>query len=102
MRHYPRIAFRRRRGGIMALAAGIARTTINPPLDIPSGMWVAQRHVRGEGVDMDLWATALVLADGDLQLALLDFDLCFLPDGQCAAIREAVAVATGIPAGCVL
>jgi hypothetical protein len=86
----------------MALEAGIARTTINPPLDIPSGMWVAQRHVRGEGLDMDLWATALVLADGDLQLALLDFDLCFLPDEQCAAIRQAVSDATGIPAGRVL
>src|SRR5215831_11370604 len=82
----------------MALEAGIARSTINPPLDIPSGMWVAQKHVRGEGLDMDLWATALVLADGELQLALLDFDLCFLPDEQCAAIRQAVEIATEIPA----
>jgi len=86
----------------MALEAAIARTTINPPLDIPAGMWVAQKHIRGEGLDMDLWATVLVLADGDLQLALLDFDLCFLPDEQCASIRQAVSVATGIPPNHVL
>ena len=34
----------------MALKAGVGRTTINPPLDIPSGMWMAQKHVRGEGL----------------------------------------------------
>jgi neutral ceramidase len=82
----------------MALEAGIARTLINPPLDIPSGMWVAQKHVRGEGLDMDLSATALVLADGDLKVAILDFDLCFLSDAQAAAIQSAVSAATGIPA----
>lgn len=86
----------------MALEAGIARTLINPPLDIPSGMWVAQKHVRGEGLDMDLTATALVLADGDLRIALLDFDLCFLSDAQAAAIRSAVSAATGIPVSNVL
>jgi neutral ceramidase len=82
----------------MALQAGIARTLINPPLDIPSGMWMAQKHVRGEGLDMDLTATALVLADGDLRAAILDFDLCFLSDEQAAAIRTAVEAATGISA----
>src|SRR5207245_1700864 len=75
---------------------------INPPQDIPSGMWMAQRHVRGEGLDMDLFATALVLADGDLRVAILDFDLCFLSNAQAAAIRTAVETATGIPAASVL
>ena len=86
----------------MALAAGISRATINPPLDIPSGMWMAQRHVRGEGLDMDITATALVLADNDLRVAILDFDLCFLSDAQSAAIREAVGTAIGIPTNNVL
>lgn len=81
----------------MALKAGIARTSINPPLDIPSGMWMAQKHVRGEGLDMDLFATALVLTDGGLRVAMIDFDLCFLPDEQAAAIRDAVQAVTGIP-----
>lgn len=82
----------------MALQAGIARTLINPPLDIPSGMWMAQRHVRGEGLDMDLSTTALVLADDDVRAVILDFDLCFLSDAQAAAVRSAVGAATGIPA----
>jgi hypothetical protein len=82
----------------MALHAGIARTLTNPPLDIPSGMWMAQKHVRGEGLDMDLAATVLLLADGDLRVIILDFDLCFLADSQDAAIRSAVSAATGVPA----
>ncbi|MFN0171586.1 MAG: neutral/alkaline non-lysosomal ceramidase N-terminal domain-containing protein, partial [Bryobacteraceae bacterium] len=81
----------------MALLAGIARTTINPPLDIPSGMWMAQKHVRGEGLDIDLYATALVLEDGGERVVLLDLDLCFLPDSLCSAIREAASQGAGVP-----
>ena len=84
------------------LQAGIARTLINPPLDIPSGMWMAQRHVRAEGQDMDLVLTALVLEDRGLRVALLDFDLCFLSNAQAASVRQAVEAASGIPAGHVL
>lgn len=65
-------------------------------------MWMAQRHVRGEGLDMDFSVTALVLADGDLRVALLDFDLCFLSDSQALGIRQAVETATGIPAASIL
>ena len=46
---------------------------------------------------MDLYATVLVLADGDLRVAMIDLDLCFLPDEQAASIQKAVAEATGIP-----
>jgi hypothetical protein len=60
-------------------------------------MWVAQRHVRAEGLDMDLYATVLVLADGDVRAALIDLDLCFLGDRQAAAIRRSVGDAAGIP-----
>jgi hypothetical protein len=80
----------------MALAAGIGRVCINPPLDIPNGMWLAQKHVRGEGLDLDLQATALVLAEGETRVALLDLDLCFLQDQQAKTIRQLVSEATGI------
>jgi neutral ceramidase len=86
----------------MTIQAGVARTSITPPLDTPNGMFVAQKHVRPEGLDMDLYATALVLEDGDLRIVLLDFDLCFLPDGISEAIRAEVETATGIPASHVL
>lgn len=81
----------------MALQAGIARACINPPLDIPNGMWVAQKHVRAEGLDMNLYATALVLADGDLRVALVDLDLCLLLDPFISTIRNCVCESTGIP-----
>jgi len=59
-------------------------------------MFVAQTHVRAEGLDMDLYATALALADGDLRIVLLDIDLCFLPDPIAEAVRSAVADATRV------
>ncbi len=86
----------------MTLRAGIARACINPPLDIPNGMWAAQEHVRGEGLDMDLHATVLVLADDALRVALIDLDLCFLQDDLAATIRRLVGVAADIPPGQVL
>ena len=81
----------------MTLQAGFGCTLINPPLNIPSGTWMAQKHVRAEGLDMDLRAIALVLTDGPLSVALIDLDICFLSDNQAAAIRRAVHESTGIP-----
>lgn len=81
----------------MALEVGVGRACINPPLDIPNGMWVAQRHVRAEGLDMNLLATVLVLADGDTRVALLDLDLCFLQDALATAVRNMVGQAAYVP-----
>lgn len=80
----------------MALQAGFGRTLINPPSHIPAGTWMAQKHVRASGLDMDLRATALVLSDGPLSVAIIDLDLCFLSDTQAAALRQAVHESTGI------
>ncbi len=81
----------------MALEVGVGRACINPPLNIPNGMWVAQTHVRGEGLDMDLRATVLILADGELRVALIDLDLCFLQDALATAIRKMVGKAARVP-----
>ena len=86
----------------MAFQAAVARTCITPPLDIPNGMWVAQHHVRAEGLDSDLFVRALALADGGLQVVLLDFDVCFLPDRISNAIRNEVGNAVGLPSTSVL
>jgi hypothetical protein len=80
----------------MSLHAAFARICITPPLIIPNGMWVAQRHVRSEGVDADLYVRALALADGELKVIVLDFDVCFLPDQISEAIRNTVSSATGL------
>src|SRR3990172_3629171 len=81
----------------MALSAGFGRSLINPPLDIPSGMWMAQKHVRGLGLDMDFFVTALVVSDGDTEVSLIYFYLFFLRDRRAAAIRRAVRDVTDIP-----
>jgi len=78
------------------LEAGIARSNITPPLDIPSGLWMAQKHVLPEGLHQDLWVTALAIRDGSEMIVMLDFDLVMLSDTQTAAIREAVAAAANI------
>ncbi|MEX2534585.1 MAG: hypothetical protein WD273_03210 [Trueperaceae bacterium] len=78
------------------LEAAVARGNITPPLDIPNGMWVAQRHVRGEGLHQELWVTALYLKDGDQEVIVLDFDLCILSDQQAVDIRQTVSKATGV------
>jgi hypothetical protein len=79
------------------LKAGIGRANINPPLDIPSGLWMAQKHIFAEGLHQDLWVTALAIADGDKQIVMLDFDLVMLSNVQEVAVRQAVADTTGIP-----
>lgn len=37
----------------MALQVGFGRTLINPPSHIPAGTWMAQKHVRASGLDME-------------------------------------------------
>ena len=77
--------------------AGVGRSVITPPLDIPNGWWRTQEHVRAQALDMDLYATALVFARGDERVALIDLDLCILFDEQDAAIRQACQRLTGLP-----
>ena len=86
----------------MALHAGVGRVDITPVPDIPNGMWMAQRHVRAEGIHQKLWLTALALADGAERVLLIDLDWCLLSDAQDRRLRAAVAAATGVPAGRVL
>lgn len=86
----------------MALQAGVGRVDVTPAPDIPNGMWMAQRHVRAEGVHQALWLTALALADGDERVLLIDLDWCVLSDAQDRRLRAAVTAATGLPAERVL
>ena len=79
------------------LRAGAGRAVITPPLGIAHAGWGAQTHQRAEGVDLDLWATALVLAQGDTQAAILDVDFCVIGRPLADRIRETTAALTGIP-----
>lgn len=80
------------------IRCGIARAVITPPLDTPNGIWMAQKHIRPEGLHQDLFVSALVLEDGGSgeRVVMLDFDLIMLSDAQAAAVRAEVSTATGV------
>ncbi|MHB1133377.1 MAG: neutral/alkaline non-lysosomal ceramidase N-terminal domain-containing protein [Chloroflexota bacterium] len=80
------------------LEAGVARATITPPAGIPHANWGAQTHTRAAGVDLDLWATALVLRNGNQRVAIVDADLGGFSASLTTACRQAITALTGIPA----
>ena len=49
--------------GDRGFRAGVGRVVITPPLTAPHAGWGAQVHVLPDGVEADLWATALVVDD---------------------------------------
>jgi hypothetical protein len=72
------------------LAAGVARTTINPPL----GTYLIGYGDRIKGCNAihdDLTATALVLDDGPTRLALVALDMLCLNEHVVARIRDGIA-----------
>src|SRR5215468_8743353 len=79
------------------LLAGVARRCMNPPPDIAHGGWGAQKHEQAEGIDMDLWVTALALSDQVATAVILDLDIQILTNQRADQIRAAVSQATGLP-----
>src|SRR5438445_3181662 len=80
-----------------SLLAGAGRRCINPQPNIAHGGWGAQRHEQAEGIDMDLWVTALALADDANKCIILDLDIQILTNQRADQIRAAVSKATGLP-----
>src|SRR5437867_2530859 len=86
-------------GSQKLLLAGTGRRCINPPPNIAHGGWGAQKHEQAEGIDMDLWATALALSDGQTTALILDVDIQILTNDRADQIRAAMSHATGLPVG---
>ena len=80
-----------------ALLAGTGRRIASPPPGIAHGGWGAQKHERAEGIDLDLWTTALALSDGATTTLILDIDIQILTNERADQIRTAVSEATGVP-----
>src|SRR5262245_35453155 len=80
-----------------SISAGTGRRCISPPPNIAHGGWGAQKHEQAEGIDMDLWATALALSDKTATAILLDIDIQILTNERADQIRDAVSRATGLP-----
>lgn len=80
------------------LSVGVARAVINPPMTIEQGMWGAKSHVTPAGIESDLWATCLVLSDGDETAVIVDLDLCLISNGLAERLRSKIGTALGIAA----
>ncbi|EEF61450.1 neutral/alkaline non-lysosomal ceramidase N-terminal domain-containing protein [Pedosphaera parvula] len=79
------------------LLAGTGRRCTNPPPNIAHGGWGAQKHEQAEGIDMDLWVTALALSDNTTTALFLDIDIQILTNQVADRIRATVSQATGLP-----
>src|SRR6476620_10247392 len=79
------------------ILAGVGRRCTNPPPNIAHGGWGAQKHEQAEGIDMDLWVTALALKDGDVVAIILDLDIQILTNERADQIRKTGTAATGVP-----
>jgi hypothetical protein len=84
------------KSGKSCVNAAVARRCINPPPNIAHGGWGAQKHEQAEGIDMDLWATALALSDGREKAIILDVDIQILANERADQIRNVVSKATGL------
>lgn len=78
--------------------AGVGRVDITPPLTAPHASWGAQVHVLPDGVEAELWATALVIDAGTTRAAWIDLDVVIVTQQESNAIRAAVAEVLQIPA----
>src|SRR5829696_2245915 len=78
--------------------AGVGRVDITPPLTAPHSNWGAQVHILPDGVETNLWATALVVEDGTEMAAWIDLDLMIITRQQADEIRSTVGESLGIPA----
>ncbi len=80
-----------------SLSAGTGRRCANPPAGIAHGGWGAQKHEQAEGIDLDLWVTALALSGKDTFALILDVDVQILTGEVATRLRSAVSAATGVP-----
>ena len=79
------------------LRAGVGRTDMTPPVGIAHTNWGARVHDRAEGIDMDMWATVLVLIDDNATAVIVDLDLGVLQTAEADEMRKLVGDAIGVP-----
>jgi hypothetical protein len=78
------------------LMAGVGRCDITPAPGTPQGGWGAATHQRGLDADMPLYATALVLKNGETTVAIIDLDLIGFENDWANKILDAVVGLTGL------
>ena len=83
------------------LLAGVGRTTLTPPLGTPL-VGYGGRERGADAIRDDIYATSLVLSDGETTVALVTCDLCALPIRQVRYVQRLIEERTGIPPAHVL
>ena len=78
------------------LHAGVGRTTLTPPLGTPL-VGYGGRERGTDSIRDDIYATSLVLSDGETTVALVTCDLCALPIRQVRYVQRLIEARTGIP-----
>ena len=78
------------------LLAGVGRTTLTPPLGTPL-VGYGGRERGTDSIRDDIYATSLVLSDGETTVALVTCDLCALPIRQVRYVQRLIEERTGIP-----
>jgi hypothetical protein len=84
----------------MQLEAGFGKVQITPILrdDGPKLVGYGGRDAPANAIHDDIWARAMVLSAGGVQLAICALELCYIENATIAAMREAIAARTSIPA----
>ncbi len=77
------------------LRAGFSKVCISPPIGAPLAGFAA-RHGVSEGIHDDLFARALVLANGEAVVALISVDLLALSSDFIKRVRDGIQRKTGI------
>ena len=78
------------------LLAGVGRTILTPPLGTPL-IGYGGRERGTDSIRDDIYATSLVLSDGETTVALVTCDLCALPIRQVRYVQRLIEERTGIP-----
>ena len=79
------------------LNAGVGRVDISPPAGVAHAGWGSQTHQVSLGNDMPLLVTALVVANGNIELAIVDVDIGIFTTQQDLDIRQLISGESGIP-----
>jgi hypothetical protein len=79
------------------LNAGVGRVDISPPAGVAHAGWGSQTHQISLGNDMPLLVTALVVANGNIELAIVDVDIGIFTTQQDLDIRRLISGESGVP-----